>query len=90
MSFLVDHGIIGAFLYFWLVFTAFMRIREIKRSGDERINVKLILLGSCSGLLGLMAASQFSNSKVLEISIWLFALIVSAYRFLVKKEEVNK
>lgn len=90
MSFLVDHGIIGAFLYFLLVFTAFMRVREIKRSGDERINVKLILLGSCSGLLGLMAASQFSNSKVLEISIWLFALIVSAYGFLVKKEEVNK
>lgn len=90
MSFLVDHGIIGALLYFLLVFTAFMRIREIKRSGDDRINVKLILLGSCSGLLGLMAASQFSNSKVLEISIWLFALIVSAYGFLVKKEEVNK
>lgn len=90
MSFLVDHGIIGAFLYFWLVFTAFMRVKEVKRSGDDRINVKLILLASCSGLLGLMASSQFSNSKVLEISIWLFALIVSAYGFLVKKEEVNK
>lgn len=90
MSFLVDHGIVGAFLYFWLVFTAFMRVREIKCSGDEMINVKLILLGCCSGLLGLMAASQFSNSKVLEVSIWLFALIGSAYGLLVNKVEAKE
>ena len=76
MSFLVDHGIIGAFLYFWLVFTAFMRVKEVKRAADTMINVKLLLLGCCSGLFGLMTASQFSNSKVLEVSIWFIALIV--------------
>jgi len=77
LSYLVDHGVLGGGLVFLMMFLTFKRIRLVNISYAEKPNVSLILLGSVSGLIGVLAASQFSNSKVLEISIWMVALIVS-------------
>jgi hypothetical protein len=40
------------------------------------------MLGLTGGMIGVMAASQFSNSKVLEITIWMIALIIIASNIL--------
>jgi hypothetical protein len=86
LSYLVDHGIIGGGIFFLLIFFALKRIRLVSFSYTENSNVALILLGSVSGLVGVLVASQFSNSKVLEISIWLIALILSCTLILQNKK----
>lgn len=94
MALLVDHGIIGAGLYFIIVISCIRRLflsKKIRVSSDEIINLKVLLLGLVCGLVGLMVASQGSNSKKLEIGIWLFALIPPAYNMLkVKAEELSQ
>lgn len=85
MSFLVDHGVIGSFLFFMLVVTSVFRIRKARKNYNTKPTITLILLASSSGLVGVMASSQFSNSKVLEISIWMIAIIVSCISFIHKE-----
>ena len=77
MAFLVDHGVIGSFIFLVLIVTSIFRIKKAKTNFSSKPTVTLFLLACCSGLLGVIASSQFSNSKVLEISIWLIALISS-------------
>ena len=77
MSYLVDHGIIGSLLFFLLVITAINKVKLLKAGFNAHLTTKFILLGASSGLVGLMVSSQFSNSKVLEISIWMIAIIGS-------------
>ena len=75
MSILTDHGIIGGLIFFALIFGG---VRQgIKISKDVKIdkNLRLISLGAASALVGVMASSQFSNSKVMEITIWVIAII---------------
>jgi len=81
MSFLVDHGIIGSFLFFMLVTTAVFRVKEVTTNYLITPVVSLAILASCSGLLGVMVSSQFSSSKVLEINIWLIAIITSCITY---------
>ncbi|MDB2373825.1 O-antigen ligase family protein [Psychrosphaera haliotis] len=84
MTYLVDHGVIGSFFFLMLVITAIYKVRMTNNTFKNNPVVTLILLSLSSGLVGVMVSSQFSNSKVLEISIWLIALIVST-SFIIKK-----
>jgi len=85
LSYLVDHGVLGAGLFFLVIFFTLKRIKLIGLSYTEEPNVALVLLGSVSGLFGLLISSQFANSKVLEISIWMVALVVSCTLILQNK-----
>jgi len=51
-------------------------------------DLRLIMLGLTGGMIGVMAASQFSNSKVLEITIWMIALIIITQN-IIKKMKLN-
>ena len=90
LSILVDHGVIGGGLFFIIIFLTLKRIRLIKLCYTEKPNVALILLASLSGLGGVLVASQFSNSKVLEILIWMVALIVACSLILESKKAAEK
>ncbi len=85
MSIFTDHGIIGGFLYFMLVLTCVFTALRIIKNRDYSNQDRLIALGLLSGYMGVLAASQFSNSKVMEISMWMFAFI-TAFDLILKKK----
>jgi O-antigen ligase len=76
MAILVDHGLIGFFFYFGVFYLCLKKIRLVRENPERDKNLKLILLGFIAALVCMLTASQFSNSKVLEITVWLIALIV--------------
>ncbi|WP_196492543.1 O-antigen ligase family protein [Psychrosphaera haliotis] len=86
MSFLVDHGLVGSFFFLFLVVGAVYKVKIVNAVFEKNPRVALVLLSCSSGLLGVMVSSQFSNSKVLEISIWMIALI-AAISLIMKKDE---
>jgi hypothetical protein len=75
MSILTDHGAIGGLIFFTLIFGSVWRGIKISRDGVIDKNLRLISLGAAGALMGAMTASQFSNSKVMEITIWIIAII---------------
>jgi O-antigen ligase len=82
MAFLVDHGGIGAFLYFGTVASCLWRIWSVRKRPlyvnqemqDEYARLSQILTGLLLGLCLLMIAGLGSNNKKLEGDIWVFAL----------------
>jgi hypothetical protein len=77
MSILVDHGIIGAVLFFLIIFGVIRMGLSVSKNKEYDRDLRLIMLGLTGGIFGLMVASQFSNSKVLEITIWIVAFILT-------------
>jgi len=76
MAILCDHGIIGGVIFFLLVFGAFKRALNTSKNLNYNKDIRLLSLGFSGGLISVIVASQFSNSKVLEISIWLIAFCI--------------
>ena len=77
MSILADHGIVGGFLYAMIIVSALLAARRLIVNRQNEDIVRLLALGLFAGYVGVFAASQFSNSKVMEISFWLFAFITA-------------
>ena len=77
MSILADHGIVGGFLYAMIIVSALSAARRLIVNRQNEDIVRLLALGLFAGYVGVFAASQFSNSKVMEISFWLFAFITA-------------
>jgi len=76
MTILVDHGIVGGVLFFLLMLLAIKSAFSISKNQNIDKDIRLISMGLSGGLIGVVLASQLSNSKVLEITIWLVAFIV--------------
>jgi O-antigen ligase len=92
MAMLVDHGIIGSILYFLVIFSCLKKSREIAniRSDDtEIINLQTMGIGLGLGLIFFMIAGLGSNNKVLEIDIWLYAVIPLVYQMIKDKEKME-
>jgi len=93
MAVLVDHGLIGAALYFSVIFSCFYRVRKIYKvniENKELVTVKTLLIGLGLSLFCLMVAGLGSNNKVLEIDIWLYALIPLIYQIITNNNVVKK
>jgi O-antigen ligase len=92
MAMLVDHGIIGSALYFLVIFSCLRKAREIAkiRSDDtEIINLQTAGIGLGLALAFFMIVGLGSNNKVLEIDIWLYAIIPLVYQMLKDKDKVE-
>ena len=89
MSFLVDHGLVGSSFFLILVVSAIYKAKIVNAVFEKKPRVALILLSCSSGLVGVMVSSQFSNSKVLEISIWMIALIAAISVIIKQLEKSN-
>ncbi len=76
MAILVDHGVVGAVLFFWIVVIAIKGAVKISKKKQYERDFRLISLGLAGALVGVIVASQFSNSKVLEVAFWMVAFIV--------------
>jgi O-antigen ligase len=76
MAMLADHGIIGATLFFLIIFGVIKTGLSVSSNKENDRDLRLIMLGLTGGIVGIMAASQFSNSKVLEITIWIIAFFI--------------
>jgi hypothetical protein len=85
MSIMVDHGIIGSFLVFFLMYISLKKLKKVNKGYSHAPIPALFLLASGAGLTGVIVSSQFSNSKVLEISIWLIAFIIINNNLIQKK-----
>lgn len=84
MALLVDHGLIGAGIYFLIIYSCIIkgfRLKEIKNSGASD-SLKLLFSGLVLALLFFILAGQTSNNKVLELDIWLYALIPLVYNWI--------
>jgi hypothetical protein len=90
MTMLADHGIIGGTLFFLMIFGAIKEGISVSKNKENHRDLRLIIFGLTGGMIGIMTASQFSNSKVLEISIWMIALIASASFIAKKSNESNE
>ena len=91
MAYLVDHGLFGFVLIFGAIVIGILRVRDAKKLFNYGPEEATILLFACSGLVGVIVSSQFSNSKVLEITFWLLALISATHQLLLEnKPENNK
>lgn len=91
MSLLVDHGIVGFFLYFGATAIVFIRLIKIRRRViSDRSNLSLIYIGASVALFSILITSQFSNSMRLEISIWFLGLLSLIYERIKSLESPKK
>jgi O-antigen ligase len=93
MAVLVDHGLIGGLLYFSVILSCLYRVRKIYKANideEELITIKTLFIGLGLSLFCLMVAGLGSNNKVLEIDIWLYALIPLIYQMLINNNVVKK
>jgi O-antigen ligase len=98
MSMLVDHGIIGAVLYFLIFYYSIRRVMILRNSqimagisqNQNAINMVVMLAGLVVGLVCIFIASQSANSKKLEIDIWYFALIPITYELIIARFRARK
>ncbi len=93
MSLLVDHGLIGASLYFLVIWRCIRKISMVKNISTQKndaFRLKVLLTGLVMSLVCLMIAGLASNSKKLEIDIWLYALIPLTATMLTKRTEKHK
>jgi O-antigen ligase len=94
MAILVDHGVVGAFLYFGTILMCGWRIFSYRLPQDTRVQTKEqrlfsnMQLGAILALFCFMMGGQGANNKKLEADIWLIALIpVLARRVKWEKEQ---
>ncbi len=83
-SLMVDHGLIGALIYISVMAVAMSKLLKIKRKeveGNSKELLKVLILGLCFSLMLVWLAGMGTNNKVLEIDIWLYALIPVVYEW---------
>jgi len=90
MSILADHGIIGGIIFFLLVLGTIKSAFSLSKNKNIERDLRLISTGLGGGLIGIMVASQFANSKVLEITIWIIAFVVITKNIAMKIEIENR
>jgi len=88
MAMLVDHGIIGSLPYFLIIIYCLNKLRKL-RSIPHSSELSTLLSGLLLGLFCLMVAGLGSNNKVMEIDIWLYALIPLFFEKIKKMEQKN-
>jgi O-antigen ligase len=80
---LVDHGSIGTVLYMLIYYLCFIKIFGLMRkeigTNEQELN-KVLVLALVGALLFLLVTGMGTNNKILEIHIWLFALIPLVYK----------
>jgi hypothetical protein len=89
MSILTDHGIFGGLIFFTLILGGIRQGVKISKNIEIDKNVRLISLGASGALVGVIASSQFANSKVMEITIWMLA-IIAVISYIVELELSSK
>ena len=90
MSILADHGIIGGLLFFLIIFGVVKIGLSVSKNKAYDRDIRLLSFGLTGGMVGIMLASQFSNSKVLEITIWIVAFIIITKNITIKQSLENK
>ena len=88
MSLLVDFGIVGTVLYLSIVYLFLKRLFAMRKSiiNLEAGNLSILYMAGVAALMTLMASSMFSNSLRLEIDIFIFGILSSAYYIMQKKK----
>jgi len=76
LSYLADHGIIGGGIMLLVIVLTILSSLKTSKNNTLDKDVRLFALGVSCALLGSFIASQFSNSKVLEVTFWLLALCI--------------
>jgi hypothetical protein len=90
LSILTDHGIIGFSFFFLMIYAAIKNTYTFSKNHKYERNLRLISMGISGGLISVMVSSQFSNSKVLEITIWLIAFAVIAQKVMLNKTATDE
>lgn len=78
LSLLVDHGLIGASIYIWIILRCLLILPSVVRTTpktDEAFNLQMVLIGLILGLLCHMISGMTSDHKNGETDIWFYVLI---------------
>lgn len=87
-SLLVDHGIVGASMYIFIILRCLLRLPWVVRmrpKTEDGQTLQVMLIGLIMGLLCLMIAGMTSDHKNAETGIWFYALIPLCYARLKEK-----
>lgn len=96
MSLLVDHGIIGAFLYFGAFISCGLRIFSVNRDfvpNDSRYKtpdeafLRAMIVGFSLALFSYFLGGLTSNNKKLEGDVWVFAFLPVAVHLLARQKK---
>jgi len=90
LSVLNDHGLIGFLLFLIIILSCLKQLIAIKNSNTASSLEKHLATGLIAGFFGFLIASQFSNSKVLEIYIWLIAFSVSFIKLATREDNKHE
>jgi O-antigen ligase len=85
---MVDHGLIGTLIYLSIMTVAMLKLLKINRKiaeSESQELLKVLIMGLCLSLMLVWIAGMGINNKVLEIDIWLYALIPVVYEMYRKK-----
>ena len=91
MTILIDHGLIGVFLFLsipGILFIRFFRMRPFLLKSEsltpDDANILLLYIALNISLVSIWVSSMGVNSLKLEVSIWYYALAGLTYSWLVK------
>jgi O-antigen ligase len=91
MTMLVDHGVIGFLLYFYVIWlcikTVFLARKKLLRDNDQHNYLLVLQTGFVLSLFLFMFSGLGSNNKKLETDIWLIAIIPLIYEWYNKFEQ---
>ncbi len=95
MSMLVDHGLIGAILYFLVIWLAYSKIAKaikyVHSTGITTKNYQVnLLIGMGLALVAFMVAGLGASNKKLEADIWLIAIIPLLYSWIRDSEKKSE
>jgi len=78
---------VGTLIYLSILVVAMSKLLKINRKKVESESqelLKVLIIGLCLSLMLVWIAGMASNNKVLEIDIWLYALIPIVYEMYTK------
>jgi O-antigen ligase len=90
---MVDHGLIGTLIYLSIMVVAMLKLFKIDRNkveSESQEQLKVLIMGLCLTLMLVWINGMGINNKVLEIDIWLYALIPIVYEMYRKKLDLKK
>jgi O-antigen ligase len=93
MAMLVDHGLIGTSLYFSVIYLCLMKARKIanfKVENENLLNIQTIGISFGIGLIFFLIVGLGSNNKVLEVDIWLYAIIPVIFNMIKSKSNTDR
>lgn len=92
LSVLVEQGVPGAIVYFWLCFWGVKVMATLKGLQWRRAPIELSgpAIACCAGIAVVWTAGHFTDYLLAEVQIWLFALLAASMEHIRQASQVSR